>query len=121
MRAAADTTGGAFTVFEENEAVDTPLHMHENEDELFFVLEGEHVFQVGEEEFRVGPGRSPCSRPAAFRTPSAEWCREPDALWSSPFPQGSRASSGSSRPRTALGRSGPRPTPPPPSATGSPG
>ncbi len=56
VKAAADTTGGAFTVFEENEAVDTPLHMHENEDELFFVLEGEHVFQVGEEEFQVGPG-----------------------------------------------------------------
>ena len=36
--------------------MDTPLHMHENEDELFFVLEGEHVFQVGEEEFQVGPG-----------------------------------------------------------------
>ena len=56
VKAAADTTGGAFTIFEENEAVDTPLHMHENEDELFFVLEGEHVFQVGEEEFHVGPG-----------------------------------------------------------------
>ena len=56
IKASADTTGGAFTIFEENEPGDTPLHGHENEDELFYVLEGEHVFQVGEEEFRAGPG-----------------------------------------------------------------
>ena len=30
--------------------------MHANEDELFYVVEGEHVFRVGEEEFRGGPG-----------------------------------------------------------------
>jgi mannose-6-phosphate isomerase-like protein (cupin superfamily) len=56
IKASADTTGGAFTVFEESEPVDTPLHVHKHEDELFYVLEGEHVFQVGDEEFRVGPG-----------------------------------------------------------------
>jgi len=56
VKASAAATGGAFTVFEENEPVDTPLHVHQNEDELFYVLEGEHVFQVGEEEFRLGPG-----------------------------------------------------------------
>jgi len=36
--------------------VDTPSHVHQNEDELFYVLEGEHVFEVGGEEFRLGPG-----------------------------------------------------------------
>jgi mannose-6-phosphate isomerase-like protein (cupin superfamily) len=56
VKASADTTAGALSVFEENEPVDTPLHVHEREDELFFVLEGEHVFQVGDDEFRVGPG-----------------------------------------------------------------
>ena len=56
VKASGDMTGGAFSLFEENEPVDTPLHVHEREDELFYVLEGEHVFQVGEEEFRVGPG-----------------------------------------------------------------
>ena len=56
VRAASETTGGAFALFEENEPVDTPLHVHERDDELFYVLEGEHVFQVGDEEFRVGPG-----------------------------------------------------------------
>ena len=56
VKASADTTDGAFTIFEENEPEDTRLHVHENEDELFYVLEGEHVFQVGDQEFRAGPG-----------------------------------------------------------------
>jgi mannose-6-phosphate isomerase-like protein (cupin superfamily) len=52
LRATAD----AFTIFEEHDPVDTPLHVHEREDELFYVLEAEHVFQVGDEEHVVGPG-----------------------------------------------------------------
>ena len=56
LKASAETTGGAFSVFEESEPVDTPLHVHEREDELFYVLEGEHVIQIGEEEHRLGPG-----------------------------------------------------------------
>ena len=56
IKATTPATGGAFALFEENEPVDTPLHVHEREDELFYVLEGDHVFRVGEEEFRVGPG-----------------------------------------------------------------
>jgi mannose-6-phosphate isomerase-like protein (cupin superfamily) len=56
VKASADTTAGAFSLFEENDPVDTPLHVHDNEHELFFVLEGEHVFKVGDEEFQVGPG-----------------------------------------------------------------
>jgi mannose-6-phosphate isomerase-like protein (cupin superfamily) len=56
VKASADTTSGTFTIFEENEPVDTPLHVHQNEDELFYVLEGEHVFQVGDQEFHAGPG-----------------------------------------------------------------
>ena len=57
VRAAAEATGGAFTLFEEVPPLaDTPRHVHEREDELFYVLEGEHVFEVGDEEHRVGPG-----------------------------------------------------------------
>ena len=56
VKASADSTGGAFTIFEENRPVDTGLHVHENEDELFYVLEGEHVFHVGDREFHAGPG-----------------------------------------------------------------
>ena len=57
VRAARDTTGGSFTIFEEVPPLaDTPLHVHANEDELFYPLEGEHIYQVGTEEFRIGPG-----------------------------------------------------------------
>jgi len=54
VRASADRTGGAFGVIEEIDPLDTPLHVHE--DEIFYVVEGEHVVQVGDEEFRVGAG-----------------------------------------------------------------
>ena len=56
IKASGDETGGAFALFEESDPVDTPLHVHEREDELFYVMEGEHIFQVGDEQFRVGPG-----------------------------------------------------------------
>ena len=56
VRATAESTNGALSVFEENDPVDTPLHVHADEDELFFVLEGEHVIQVGDDQHRVGPG-----------------------------------------------------------------
>jgi len=52
VKASADTTGGAFTVIEESSL----LHVHENEDELWYVLEGEHVFQIGDTELQAGPG-----------------------------------------------------------------
>jgi mannose-6-phosphate isomerase-like protein (cupin superfamily) len=56
VRASAEATGGAFSLFEEvPPMVDTPLHVHEREDELFYVLDGEHVIHVGEEEFHAGP------------------------------------------------------------------
>jgi mannose-6-phosphate isomerase-like protein (cupin superfamily) len=37
---------------------DTPLHVHSNEDELFYALEGEHVIRVGDQEHRIGPGET---------------------------------------------------------------
>jgi mannose-6-phosphate isomerase-like protein (cupin superfamily) len=56
LRASAETTGGAFSIIEEIDPLDTPRHVHEHEDELFYVLEGEHVVEVGDDEFHVGPG-----------------------------------------------------------------
>jgi mannose-6-phosphate isomerase-like protein (cupin superfamily) len=57
IRASAETTGGAFTVVEEvPPMVDTPLHVHAKEDEMFYVLEGEHIVQCGDQEFHLGPG-----------------------------------------------------------------
>jgi mannose-6-phosphate isomerase-like protein (cupin superfamily) len=56
IRASAAMTGGAYSIIEEIAPLDTPRHVHEHEDELFYVLEGEHLFEVGDEEFTVGPG-----------------------------------------------------------------
>jgi mannose-6-phosphate isomerase-like protein (cupin superfamily) len=56
IRASADTTAGAFSIIEEIGPLDTPLHIHEHEDELFYVLEGEHIFVVGDAEFPAARG-----------------------------------------------------------------
>lgn len=57
VRIGSEASGGAFTLFEEVPPLaDTPLHVHRDEDEVFYVLEGEHVIRVGDEEHRVGPG-----------------------------------------------------------------
>jgi mannose-6-phosphate isomerase-like protein (cupin superfamily) len=57
LRATAATTGGALTIFEEGPPLlDTPAHVHSREDELFYILDGEHIVTRGELEVRVGPG-----------------------------------------------------------------
>jgi mannose-6-phosphate isomerase-like protein (cupin superfamily) len=57
IHAAAEDTGGAFSVIEELPPLaDTPSHVHANEDEYFHIIEGEHVITVGDEEHRLGPG-----------------------------------------------------------------
>jgi mannose-6-phosphate isomerase-like protein (cupin superfamily) len=56
IKASADTTGGAFAIVEEIAPLDTPLHVHEREDEVFYVLEGHHVVEVGDAAFELGPG-----------------------------------------------------------------
>ena len=50
VKASTESTNGAFAIIEEVAPLDTPLHVHAN------VIEGEHVFTVGEEEFPAGPG-----------------------------------------------------------------
>ncbi len=50
-------TGGAFSVFEGSAPLlDTSRQVHLNEDEMYYVVEGEHIYQCGDEEFQVGPG-----------------------------------------------------------------
>jgi mannose-6-phosphate isomerase-like protein (cupin superfamily) len=59
IRVSAEDSGGAMTVLEEVEPMaDTPLHVHSREDELFYIVEGEHIVQRGDEEFRLGPGQA---------------------------------------------------------------
>ena len=56
VKVAGETTGGAYSVIEEIDPLDSPLHVHEREDELFIVLEGKHVYTVGDQEVEAGPG-----------------------------------------------------------------
>jgi quercetin dioxygenase-like cupin family protein len=55
-KATSAETGGAFIMFEDRIAhgKTTPLHLHPNEDETIFVLEGELLVHVEGEEHRVG-------------------------------------------------------------------
>jgi quercetin dioxygenase-like cupin family protein len=57
MKASAAETAGAFTLFEDSmvRGKATPLHLHPNEDETFYVLEGELLVHVDGEEHRLGP------------------------------------------------------------------
>ena len=59
IRVTAKDTGGAITVLEEvPPMVDTPLHVHSREDELFYIVEGEHIITLGQQEHRLGPGEA---------------------------------------------------------------
>jgi len=50
-------TSPDFSIWEElPPLLDTPVHVHEREDELFHILEGEHVFECGDDRFEVKPG-----------------------------------------------------------------
>ena len=56
MKASAAETGGAFLLLEDHvvRGKMTPLHVHPNEDEAIYVLEGELLVHVDGEEHRVG-------------------------------------------------------------------
>lgn len=57
--ATADSTAGALTaIVEVPPLLDTPAHVHANEDELFVAIEGEHVITRGQEEITIGPGEA---------------------------------------------------------------
>lgn len=51
-------TNGDLTVFEfiGNEKGGPPLHIHPNQDEIFFITDGEYLFQVGEDKHQLKAG-----------------------------------------------------------------
>jgi quercetin dioxygenase-like cupin family protein len=57
MKATADETGGAFLLFEDSmsQGKTTPLHIHANEDEVLYVLEGEILVHIDGTDYPVGP------------------------------------------------------------------
>ena len=59
IKASAEETGGAFLLFEDfmSQGKTTPLHIHANEDETLYVLEGEIMMQLrGAEPVTVKAG-----------------------------------------------------------------
>ena len=53
-------TGGAWSAFESlvPARYGVPLHQHHSQDEWFWILEGDFVFEVGGEDFRLSQGMS---------------------------------------------------------------
>jgi mannose-6-phosphate isomerase-like protein (cupin superfamily) len=54
-------TDGALYVFEHRDMRakgGPPRHVHHEQDEWFYVVQGEFVFEVGDQQFRLGPGDS---------------------------------------------------------------
>jgi quercetin dioxygenase-like cupin family protein len=58
IKATGKETDGRYSLVEvlEPEGEEAPLHVHHNEDEGFWVLEGELTFEVGDETIKASPG-----------------------------------------------------------------
>jgi quercetin dioxygenase-like cupin family protein len=58
LKATAEHTGGEFGLIEQLAPAGfaTPLHVHHEEDEAFYVLSGDVTYYSGDKVFRAGPG-----------------------------------------------------------------
>ena len=58
MKATGEQTAGAFGLIDNlmPAGFASPYHMHRNEDESFYVVEGEMTFYVGEQRVKAGAG-----------------------------------------------------------------
>ena len=58
FRVSGEDTGGAYSVLEYMAAPGggSAMHVHRNEDESFFILEGAITFQLGDDKTRATPG-----------------------------------------------------------------
>ena len=58
VRLSGEQTGGAFSLTENlvRRGTGSPVHVHDRDDETFFVLDGELRIVAGEEEHAAGPG-----------------------------------------------------------------
>lgn len=57
--ATGEDTGGAYTLFEiliPPNDVGPPPHIHRNEDEAFYIIEGNYTFSLDDKEFPAKPG-----------------------------------------------------------------
>ena len=61
LKVSGKDTNGRLAIFEQTSLSPkrgTPLHVHHLQDEVFYVLEGEYAFQVGDERFDLKTGDS---------------------------------------------------------------
>jgi len=61
LKISGTDTDGGIAVFEQtslSQGKGTPLHVHHFQDEMFYVLEGEYYFKVGDEKFSLKKGDS---------------------------------------------------------------
>lgn len=58
IKVSAKDTGAELSIFEYNgkEKGGPPLHLHFHQDEIFYVSEGEYVFQCADEKYKLGKG-----------------------------------------------------------------
>ncbi|GAB2601625.1 cupin domain-containing protein [Spirosoma areae] len=58
LKVSSKDTAGNVSVFEYvgKEKVGPPLHVHDKQDEIFYVVEGEYLFQIGTEKMTVKAG-----------------------------------------------------------------
>lgn len=61
LKISGKDTDGGFAVFEQisvSQGKGTPLHVHHFQDEIFYVIEGEYYFQIGEDKFKMYAGEN---------------------------------------------------------------
>ncbi len=71
IKVSSKDTNGAVSIFEYtgNGKGGPPLHVHTKQDEIFFIIEGEYLFQVGDDKYTLKAGDTiflPRSVPHAF-------------------------------------------------------
>ncbi len=61
LKISGSDNDGGFALFEQtslSQGMGTPLHIHYLQDEVFYVIEGNYFFQVGEDKYQLGAGDS---------------------------------------------------------------
>lgn len=61
LKVSGQDTAGGMAIFEQislSPRRGTPLHVHHRQNEVFYVLEGEYYFQVGDDKYRLKAGDS---------------------------------------------------------------
>lgn len=59
LKVSSEDTDGAIAVFEQTGFTPKggpPLHVHQYQDEFFFIIEGEYQFQVGDDKYQMKAG-----------------------------------------------------------------